>query len=61
MENNQPKDKLLVGVLLEGEEIERFHQYKEQEKIRANAVAGRKLLLERLGQIEQQAEPALAR
>jgi hypothetical protein len=46
-----------VMVTLVGEEAERFLAYKDKEFLRANAEAGRKLMMERLAQLES-ASPA---
>lgn len=43
---------LLVGVWLKGEEVERFLRYKEKSTLTKHATAGRKLLVERLNEVE---------
>jgi hypothetical protein len=63
-----PKDKptsktatpevIIVQVQLEGEEAQRFEAYKKGQTLKVNAAAGRKLMLERLAQVE--AEEAVA-
>jgi hypothetical protein len=50
-------DVVVIQVQLEGEEARRFTDYKTKQFLRANSEAGRKLLLERLTEIEKD-EPA---
>ncbi len=48
-------DSVLIQVRFEGDEARRFEAYKSKEFIRANAEAGRKLMLERITQVEAEA------
>ena len=50
-------NKVIVQVQLEGDEADRFEAYKKRETINISSVAGRKLMLERLAQVES-ARPA---
>jgi hypothetical protein len=50
---------LLVGVWLRGEEVERFLRYKEKSTLTKNGTAGRKLLVERLNEVEPKPEAEL--
>lgn len=52
--------KISVFFDLKGEQAEQFLKYKKNQFLSSTAEAARKLLLERLAQVEQQAEPALA-
>ena len=56
MPNGAKEDTLLVGVWLKGEEVKRFLQYKEKSTLTKNATAGRKLLVERLNEVEPKTE-----
>lgn len=47
-----------INVVLEGEEAARFRRYKENQKLKANAAAGYKLMFERLDQVEAEATAA---
>lgn len=62
MPSETTEQTLLVGVWLRGEEVERFLRYKEKSTLTKNATAGRKLLIERLNEVEPkpQAEPIAA-
>ena len=51
---------LLVGVWLKGDEVKRFLQYKEKSTLTKNATAGRKLLVERLNEVEPKPEAEAA-
>jgi hypothetical protein len=46
------EEKLAVYFQLEGPEVKRFQDYKSKAFLRGNAEAARKLMLERLSQIE---------
>lgn len=46
-------DRLHVNILLEGEEVTRFLNYKSSAFLRNNSEAGRTLMLERLRQVEK--------
>jgi hypothetical protein len=50
--NDEKRATLLVGVWLVGEEVSRFLAYKDKSTLSKNATAGRKLLLERLNEVE---------
>ena len=50
------KKKLQIGITLEGDEIDRFEQYKKAEKIRQNSPAALKIVLERLATVSAQAD-----
>jgi len=41
-----------INVQLEGEDAARFRRYKDAQKLKANATAAYKLLIERLDQVE---------
>jgi hypothetical protein len=47
-------EKIHVAFELQGNEVDRFLKYKGDQFLRTNSEAGRKLLLERLSQIETQ-------
>lgn len=49
---SETTETLLVGVWLKGDEVKRFLQYKEKSTLTKNATAGRKLLVERLNEVE---------
>jgi hypothetical protein len=53
-QKQQAPSKLHINCLLEGEEVERFLRYKSGAYLRNNSEAGRKLMLERLSQVEKQ-------
>jgi len=55
--NYQP-EKLQIALVLEGEDAERFRRYKNNQKLKANAAAGYKLMFERLEQVEAEAAAA---
>lgn len=52
MSSESSEPTLLIGVWLKGEEVKRFLTYKEKSTLTRNATAGRKLLLERLNELE---------
>ena len=59
--SKKASEKIAVFFELEGEQAERFRKYKADEYLRSTAEAARKLMLERLNQVEkEQAEPAAA-
>lgn len=53
-----PVDRVIVQVQLEGDEAARFEAYKKREIIDISSVAGKKLMLERLAQLETAASLA---
>ncbi len=59
MQNEEQVQKRVVGVPLQGEALKKFDEYKAKQFIDQDAVAARKLILERLAQIEE-AEKELA-
>ena len=50
----QSEQKKVIGIPLSGEQLERFNRYKRREFIEQDAAAGRKLILERLAQIDKE-------
>jgi hypothetical protein len=57
---SEKTETLLVGVWLKGDEVKRFLQYKEKSTLTKNATAGRKLLVERLNEVEPKPEAEAA-
>ena len=51
---DQSGQKKVIGIPLSGEQLERFNRYKRREFIEQDAAAGRKLILERLAQIDKE-------
>lgn len=47
-----PPQKLHINLQLQGDEVTRFLEYKEGQFLRNNSEAGRKLLLERLHEVD---------
>jgi len=58
MPSGATEQTLLVGIWLKGEEVKRFLRYKEKSTLTKNATAGRKLLVERLNEVEPKPEAA---
>lgn len=55
-----PPQKLHINLQLQGDEVIRFLEYKEGQFLRNNSEAGRKLLLERLHEVEPAPEAEAA-
>jgi hypothetical protein len=51
-EDRSSNGALVIQVQLEGDEARRFEDYKKREFLRANSEAGRKLMLERLAEVQ---------
>jgi len=59
--DEQSSERLHINFVLQGEEVTRFFKYKAASFLRNNSEAGRKLMLERLSQLEkEEAELATA-
>ncbi len=55
MENRQQEERIQINVQLTGADAERFRAYKAREFLRNAAEAARKLILERLAELDQKA------
>ena len=58
MEKSQTSDVEYVSLQLRGVDADRFRDYKRREIIDQNSVAAKKLMFERLAQIERKSEEA---
>jgi hypothetical protein len=53
MQNEEQVQKRVIGVPLQGDALAKFEDYKRKQFIDQDAVAARKLILERLSEIEE--------
>jgi hypothetical protein len=54
-ETEKIPDKIHVNFQLQGEEVKRFLRYKQSQFLRNSSEAGRKLMMERLAELERSA------